>query len=93
MVMVASMSTCSHCPGGGAAPAAHAAARAAARADRIAGRWAASILSSISRHIVVVEAVGPKTCARSPQVCPTPSMQFAPAATAAARSANTAPGA
>ena len=33
------------------------------------------------------------TCSRSPHSCPTPSMQSAPSATAAARSANTAPAA
>ena len=49
--------------------------------------------SSTSRHIVVVEAFAPKACSRSPHNCPTPSMQSAPSATAAARSANTSPGA
>ena len=53
-VMVASISICSHSPGAGAAPPAHAAARACARAARIPGRCAASMRSSTSRHIVVV---------------------------------------
>src|SRR4029077_19977597 len=48
--------------------------------------------ASASRHIVVVDAAAPKTCSRSPQRCPTPSMQSAPSTTAATRSANTAPG-
>src|ERR1700682_5601099 len=92
MVRVASTSRCNHSPAAGAAPAAHAAARACVRAARIPGRCAASTRESTSRHIVVVDAAGPKTCSRSPQRCPTPSMQSAPSATAAARSANTAPG-
>ena len=65
----------------------------AARAARTAGRCAASIRWSISRHIVVVEAFAPKACSRSPHSWPTASMQSAPSATAAARSANTSPGA
>jgi hypothetical protein len=93
MVNVASMSMCSHPPGAGLAPAAHAAALAAARAARTRGRCVASTRWSTSRHIVVVDAAAPKTCSRSPHSCPTPSIQSAPSATAAARSANTAPGA
>ena len=50
---------------GGAAPAAHAAARAVARAALIAGRCAASMRSSTSRHVVVIDAFAPKTCSRS----------------------------
>ena len=76
----------------GAAPAAQAAARAAARAPRTLGRCAASMRESTSRHIVVVEALAPNTCSRSAHSCPTPSMQSAPSATAAARSANTSRG-
>lgn len=53
------------------------AARAAARAPRIFSRWAAPIRSSNSRHMVVVEAMAPNTCSRSPHSCPTPSMQSA----------------
>ena len=70
MVMVASMSRCSHSPGAGAAPAAHAAARACARAARIPGRCAASIRSSTSRHIVVVDAAGTKDMLPIPAALP-----------------------
>ena len=93
MTKVASTSMGNHPCRAGPAPAVQAAARAVARAAHIAGRCAASMRWSTSRHIVVVEAFASKACSRSPHNWPTPSMQSAPSATAAARSANTSPGA
>ena len=60
MTKVASISMCSQSPVTGAAPASQAAALAAARAARTRGRCAASMRSSTSRHIVVVEAFAPE---------------------------------
>ncbi len=69
-----------------------AAARAAARASRTFGRWAASIRRIDQPPHRRRGRLGPNTCSGRPHSCPTPSMQSAPSATAAARSANTAPG-
>ena len=57
------------------------------------GRSGLAALRDAYADIVVVDAFAPNTCSRSPHNCPTPSMQSAPSATAAARSANTSPGA
>ena len=61
MMMVASMSMCSQPSGPGPPRPPRPRSRALARAARTAGRCAASIRSSTSRHIVVVEATAPNS--------------------------------